>query len=103
MDGGKNMFDTKNLMSNMTENMAEDMLIEFGGPEIQREREIDSIEFIDRIIPLHIQQLLGNISRILNEEWNLYDTEIIRNDFEQQISFWKNSDISEQAISNIVT
>lgn len=108
MDGGKNMFDTKNLMSmmsNMTENMAEDMLIEFGGPEIQRERqyEIDSIEFIDRIIPLHIQQLLGNISRMLNEEWNLYDTEIIRNDFEQQISFWKNSDISEQAISNIVT
>lgn len=63
--------------------------------------EIEGIEFINRI-PLHMQQIMANISRMLNDGWDMYDRST-KNDFEQLLKFFKGSDRLEAIVMDTVT
>ena len=63
--------------------------------------EIEGIEFINRI-PLHMQQIMANISRMLNDGWHMRDRRT-KNDFEQLLKFFKGSDRLEAIVMDTVT
>lgn len=67
----------------------------------RKQTEIKCIEFVEGI-PLHMQQIIANISRMLNDGWDMSEKRYI-NDLEQLVNFFRGSDRLEKMVMDTVT
>lgn len=69
--------------------------------ENQGEVEVKCIEFVNRI-PLHMQQILANISRMLCDNWNMNNRKK-KEDLKQLVNFFRDSERVKKIVSDTVT